>query len=175
MKRHVFSHVQRVYYLDTTPSRLDGMMPLLTQNRHTGLRQRRLRPCKFIVLAPLVTALLSSVSSSPSSGKAKAKAKLIVAAPDHSLSEAVGPFPDYASFERALGNLIGDHLQDSGGRIVISRGSPLAKLCIVGEAPGAREDEIGEPFVGRSGNLLDAILQSVGFNVEKDVVIPHPA
>ncbi len=43
----------------------------------------------------------------------------------------------------------GDPLQDSGGRIVISRGSPLAKLCIVGEAPGAREDEIGEPFVGR--------------------------
>ncbi len=88
---------------------LDGMIPLLTQNRHTGLRQRRLRPCKFIVLAPLVTALLSSVSSSPSSGKAKAKAKLIVAAPDHLLSEAVGPFPDYASFERALGNLIGGY------------------------------------------------------------------
>ncbi len=89
---------------------LDGMMPLLTQNRHTGLRRMRLRPCKFIVLAPLVTALLSSVSSSPSSGKAKAKkTKLIAAVPEHSLSEAVGPFPDYASFERALGNLIGGY------------------------------------------------------------------
>ncbi len=44
---------------------------------------------------------------------------------------------------------IGDPLQDSGGRIVISRGSPLAKLCIIGEAPGACEDKLGKPFVGR--------------------------
>ncbi len=44
---------------------------------------------------------------------------------------------------------IGDPLQDSGGRIVISRGSPSAKLCIIGEAPGVCEDKLGKPFVGR--------------------------
>ncbi len=45
----------------------------------------------------------------------------------------------------------GDPLQQgNGGQIVISRGSPLAKLCVIGEAPGLREDELGKPFVGRS-------------------------
>lgn len=37
-------------------------------------------------------------------------------------------------------------------------GSSTAKMVIVGEAPGACEDEVGEPFVGRSGKLLDEII-----------------
>ncbi len=37
-----------------------------------------------------------------------------------------------------------------------------ARLLVLGEAPGAQEDERGEPFVGRSGQLLDALLAEVG-------------
>jgi DNA polymerase len=37
-----------------------------------------------------------------------------------------------------------------------------ARLLVLGEAPGAQEDESGEPFVGRSGQLLDALLAEVG-------------
>jgi DNA polymerase len=41
---------------------------------------------------------------------------------------------------------------------------PLSpELCVVGEAPGADEDEKGEPFVGRAGQLLDKILAACGF------------
>ncbi|MCL4337936.1 MAG: uracil-DNA glycosylase [Candidatus Thermoplasmatota archaeon] len=36
------------------------------------------------------------------------------------------------------------------------------KLMILGEAPGAREDELGKPFVGRSGKLLDSALEYAG-------------
>jgi DNA polymerase len=36
------------------------------------------------------------------------------------------------------------------------------RLVVVGEAPGAQEDESGEPFVGRSGQLLDRLLDEVG-------------
>jgi len=42
-------------------------------------------------------------------------------------------------------------LSNSINKIVVSRGSPFAKLMIIGEAPGAKEEEIGEPIVGRSG------------------------
>jgi DNA polymerase len=37
-----------------------------------------------------------------------------------------------------------------------------AEVLIVGEAPGAQEDELGVPFVGRAGQLLDSLLEEVG-------------
>jgi DNA polymerase len=42
---------------------------------------------------------------------------------------------------------------------------------IIGEAPGEQEDLSGLPFVGKSGQLLDKILESVGFDTSKDVYI----
>ena len=60
-------------------------------------------------------------------------------------------------------------LSNSINKIVVSRGSPFAKLMIIGEAPGAKEEEIGEPFVGRSGKLLDKLLQNAGININQDV------
>lgn len=47
-------------------------------------------------------------------------------------------------------------------RTVFSRGSPFSSLMIVGEAPGENEDLVGKPFVGRSGNLLDGVLEEYG-------------
>lgn len=46
--------------------------------------------------------------------------------------------------------------------VVFGSGSAEARLLVVGEAPGAREDETGEPFVGRSGALLSALLEEAG-------------
>ena len=60
-------------------------------------------------------------------------------------------------------------LDNSINKIVVSRGNPFAKLMIIGEAPGAKEEEIGEPFVGRSGKLLDKLLQNAGIDVNQDV------
>ncbi len=54
-------------------------------------------------------------------------------------------------------------------KIVVSRGNPDAKLMIIGEAPGAKEEELGKPFVGRSGKLLDKLLQNVGIDINQDV------
>ena len=44
---------------------------------------------------------------------------------------------------------------------------------IIGEAPGAMEDKQGKPFVGRSGRLLDQMLERVGFDLSKDVYITN--
>ena len=60
-------------------------------------------------------------------------------------------------------------LSNSINKIVVSRGSPFAKLMIIGEAPGAKEEEIGEPFVGRSGKLLDKLLKNAGIDINQDV------
>jgi len=47
---------------------------------------------------------------------------------------------------------------------VFGVGDPTARLCLLGEAPGAEEDRLGEPFVGRSGKLLDKILEACGLS-----------
>ena len=54
---------------------------------------------------------------------------------------------------------------------VFARGNPEAKLMIVGEGPGQNEDEQGLPFVGKSGQLLDNILEACGWNRDTDIYI----
>ncbi|TFH10374.1 MAG: uracil-DNA glycosylase [Candidatus Thorarchaeota archaeon] len=53
---------------------------------------------------------------------------------------------------------------------VPGEGSLNAKLFFVGEAPGAREDETGRPFVGRSGKLLTSMIEELGL-LREDVFI----
>ena len=52
------------------------------------------------------------------------------------------------------------------------RGSPTARLMIIGEAPGRDEDLAGKPFVGRAGQLLDRMLAAIGLT-EADVHITN--
>lgn len=52
-------------------------------------------------------------------------------------------------------------------QVVFGVGDPDADLMFVGEAPGADEDRLGEPFVGRSGKLLDRLVEEeLGFTRE---------
>ena len=53
---------------------------------------------------------------------------------------------------------------------VFSDGTPNPKLMLIGEAPGYNEDMQGKPFVGKAGQLLDKIFDSVGFS-RKDIYI----
>jgi len=53
-------------------------------------------------------------------------------------------------------------LVECRSRIVNGDGPRDADLCLVGEAPGAQEDQEGRPFVGRSGSVLDEVLDEVG-------------
>ena len=56
-------------------------------------------------------------------------------------------------------------------QVVVSRGNPRARLMLIGEAPGAQEDELGQPFVGRSGQLLDQLLAEAGLDSNRDAYI----
>lgn len=55
--------------------------------------------------------------------------------------------------------------------VVFSDGVPNHKLMLIGEAPGYYEDQKGLPFVGKAGQLLDKIFESVGLSREKNVYI----
>jgi uracil-DNA glycosylase family 4 len=61
-----------------------------------------------------------------------------------------------------------------GGRthIVFGVGDPAAQLMFVGEGPGADEDQQGEPFVGRAGQLLTKMIEAMGF-ARSDVYIAN--
>lgn len=48
---------------------------------------------------------------------------------------------------------------NNADNIVVGEGAEYADIMFVGEAPGEREDQLGRPFVGRSGNLLDQLLE----------------
>jgi len=53
-------------------------------------------------------------------------------------------------------------LSDRARQCVFSRGNPASDVMVIGEAPGRDEDVTGKPFVGRSGQLLDRMLASIG-------------
>ena len=55
-------------------------------------------------------------------------------------------------------------LKTSATQLVFSDGAPDARVMIVGEGPGADEDRIGKPFVGRAGQLLDKMLAAIGLD-----------
>lgn len=59
-------------------------------------------------------------------------------------------------------------LHELSDNLVFGEGDPDANLVLIGEAPGEEEDLTGRPFVGRAGQLLDKILESVG--LRRDLV-----
>jgi len=64
-------------------------------------------------------------------------------------------------------------LGKSRTKFVFGVGDPNAKLMLVGEAPGEKEDLEGEPFIGPAGKLLDKILGAINRNRNKDVYIAN--
>ncbi|HEU4588710.1 MAG TPA: uracil-DNA glycosylase [Gemmatimonadales bacterium] len=65
-----------------------------------------------------------------------------------------------------------DKLCPNRTNAVPGEGNPKARLMLVGEGPGATEDQTGRPFVGAAGNLLNGILEAIGLRRE-DVYITN--
>lgn len=111
---------------------------------------------------------------------------IILAAPSPAIEESpaattAGPSPVVASAkaeelarlrERARICQKCPHLVRSRTQVVFGVGSVDAELMFVGEAPGADEDRQGEPFVGRAGQLLTKIIETMGF-ARADVYIAN--
>lgn len=83
-------------------------------------------------------------------------------------SHSSSPSPSVASLtalrDIALSCQKCPHLAKSRTQVVFGVGDPEADLMFVGEAPGADEDAQGEPFVGRAGQLLTKIIETMGLS-----------
>ena len=74
---------------------------------------------------------------------------------------------ELASLKDQVRNCRQCELHQSRTQTVFGTGACTARLFIVGEAPGAAEDAQGEPFVGRAGQLLNAMLAAIGLQREE--------
>lgn len=74
---------------------------------------------------------------------------------------------DWDSLAAAVAGCTRCGLCNTRTRTVFGVGDRSARLMVVGEAPGADEDRQGEPFVGRAGQLLNAMLRAIGFAREQ--------
>ena len=71
------------------------------------------------------------------------------------------------SLKKSILNIRNCSLKKSATNMVFSDGNPKSKIMLIGEAPGANEDEEGLPFVGRAGALLDKMLAAIDLNRKK--------
>ncbi len=109
------------------------------------------------------------------------KAKAVVPGPKPELID-ISASPESAISDpvqalRAIREDIGDctrcRLAKQGRKqIVFGVGNPRAELMFIGEAPGADEDQQGEPFVGRAGQLLNNMIKAMGLRRE-DIYIAN--
>jgi DNA polymerase len=114
------------------------------------------------------------VEAGPAPAKVRAETPLALALPGEPAAPVAAPVlsPEAkaAAFadlrQRASVCVKCPHLASSRKNVVFGVGDIGAKLMFVGEAPGADEDEQGEPFVGRAGQLLTKIIQTMGLTRE---------
>ena len=69
--------------------------------------------------------------------------------------------------KKSIMNLKNCDLKKNAKNIVFSDGNPKSKIMLIGEAPGANEDQEGLPFVGRAGLLLDKMLAAINLDRKK--------
>jgi len=74
---------------------------------------------------------------------------------------------DWQSLQRKVESCVDCHLHENRIYPVLGAGDLNARVMFIGEAPGADEDRLGEPFVGPAGQLLNEMLQAVGFKREQ--------
>lgn len=77
--------------------------------------------------------------------------------------EEILDLSDMATLAEVAEDCVRCPLHETRKQVVFGEGDPGASVVCVGEAPGAREDATGRPFVGPAGKLLDRLLQSAGF------------
>lgn len=78
--------------------------------------------------------------------------------------------PDWQELRATVAGCTRCQLHQHRTQTVFGVGDRDADWMIIGEAPGAEEDRLGEPFVGRAGKLLDEMLRAVGLDRSKTFI-----
>lgn len=156
----VLSDMPRDHYVATVPMKL-SFKPMVAQAL----------PCaesaESAVLSKPVQAFQVSQPSTQSVTPPPIP-RAAVKAPDFTAPVVVaGDHPAFAcetleQLRHAMEHATGCDLIKAATHTVFSDGNPEADIMLIGEAPGADEDRLGQPFVGQSGQLLDTILATIG-------------
>lgn len=96
--------------------------------------------------------------------------------PDNLLSDATQKAvkaTTLAELKDALENFNGCSLKNTAKHTVFGEGVATPDVMFIGEAPGADEDQLGRPFVGLSGKLLDKVMNAGGFSREQNAYISN--
>jgi DNA polymerase len=162
-------------FLDATIQHLEGLKARGV--RYVSVSPETLRPLSQPLpkpaTLPVCAAMPSPASARPAppipSTPPSAAAELALSPPGETPPVSAAPLSPEAKAaafaalrERALACVKCPHLAAARKNVVFGVGSIDAKLMFIGEAPGADEDEQGEPFVGRAGQLLTKIIQTMG-------------
>ncbi|HEY9181570.1 MAG TPA: uracil-DNA glycosylase [Gammaproteobacteria bacterium] len=94
--------------------------------------------------------------------RAAAETASIVAEPPSALTDRVASEEVWSELAERVRGCMRCALHKTRTQTVFGVGRRDARLLVIGEAPGADEDRQGEPFVGRAGQLLNAMLRSIG-------------
>ena len=86
----------------------------------------------------------------------------------HTPSEQVDKSSLLKNLEKEISEIKDCELKKNSNKLVFSDGDFNSSIMIVGEGPGQREDELGKPFVGEAGLLLNKMLKAI--NVERNKV-----
>jgi uracil-DNA glycosylase len=78
-----------------------------------------------------------------------------------------------SALRQAVEAFEGCALKTTARNTVFSDGAEDARVLLIGEAPGKEEDEQGKPFVGRSGQLLDRMLATIGLDRRQNLLISN--
>jgi uracil-DNA glycosylase len=78
-----------------------------------------------------------------------------------------------AELADAVRGFDGCALKRTATNTVFAEGAADAALMVIGEAPGADEDRLGKPFVGRAGQMLDRMLAAIGFDRRRNAYITN--
>jgi uracil-DNA glycosylase family 4 len=103
----------------------------------------------------------------PPAAPARTFGRAASAQPDEAASDARARAREAKSLEE-LEKILADFdacpLRFTAKNLVFADGNPEARVMFLGEAPGADEDRIGKPFMGRSGQLLDKMMAAIGLD-----------
>lgn len=149
---------------------LDAAIQHLEDMKEQGARFVPVSPENLAALTQAPAPRRAGPSPTPIPPRPIEPAKIPIVAPAIEIKLPASSPEKIAAFEdlraRAMACVKCPHLASSRKNVVFGVGSIESPLMFVGEAPGADEDVEGEPFVGKAGQLLTRIIQTMGLSRE---------
>jgi uracil-DNA glycosylase family 4 len=148
----------------------DEMKDWRTSLRQAGVNVDATEPTTFVNVEATVPATKEALSANPpeiSNDMAFKKGIVIGAEEAELIPSAIDKLDTLEEIAKKVNKCTRCPLYETATKGVPGEGNPKAKLVCVGEAPGAKEDETGRPFVGQAGQLLTKILEAIDLTREQ--------